>query len=324
MEAERDSWWDVLRGRKKRSKRALDDYDERTLFFWLFVSFLYLVVIILQVWGDDSYGSWLVYFDWGMSAVFLVDYLIRITIAPNRWRFFAKVWNLADLVVIATPAIAIFTGRSGAGVLRLVRIGRLCWIAWRVWDSGKLRFKRGQFKWVGVMAGAIVLLATLAVWAQESLHPDSAIHTPFDAIWWALVTMFTVGYGDTYPHTVVGRVFAVILMLTGIALFGWLTGALASLFVESANEIDAKDQRDRMQKQLDHIAGGLQRMDETNQRDRMQQQLDQMAGQLERMELALATLGKDGSDGDGSGNPLSSLDDRQSAAAPLTSDEDGG
>lgn len=175
MGAARDSWWVVLRGRKPRSQSALDDYDEKTLFVWLPVSFLYLAVIILQLWGSDSYESWLAYFDWAMSAIFLGDYLIRLTIAPDRWRFARRGWNIADLIVIATPVIGIYTGRSGAGVLRLVRIGRLIWIAKRVWDNGQLHFKRGQFKWVGVIAGAIVVLANL----QSGLRKACILTLPF-------------------------------------------------------------------------------------------------------------------------------------------------
>lgn len=107
--------------------------------------------------------------------------------------------------------------------------------------------------------------------------------------------MFTVGYGDTYPHTVVGKVFAVVLMFTGIALFGWLTGALASLFVESANEVEAK-----------------------RQRDHMQQQLNDMARQLKRMEQAITDLGKDRLDADRSAQlPATSDDARSTSAATL-------
>ncbi len=111
------------------------------------------------------------------------------------------------------------------------------------------------------MTGGIVVLATLTVFAQESQHPDSHIQTPFDALWWAIVTMFTVGYGDTYPHTIVGKVAATVLMFAGIALFGWVTAALASLFVESSSEVEARHQRDTMQVQISDMAQQLERIE---------------------------------------------------------------
>ena len=261
MRENQSSWVDALRGKAPRSQAALDAYDEATLLFWLPVSFVYLAAIILQLFGRDSYQGWLSGFDWAMSGVFLGDYLIRIKIAPDRRAFAKKPWNIADLVVIATPAIALFTGRSGAGVLRIVRIVRLVAIAQRVWDSGQRIFHRGQVKWIAVVAAAVVALSWLTVWAQESTHPDSNIKTPFDALWWAIVTMFTVGYGDTYPHTVVGKVSATVLMLSGIALFGWVTAALASLFVESVNEEDDKEDQESLRSELAEMNARLARIE---------------------------------------------------------------
>jgi voltage-gated potassium channel len=274
VEGQRNSWWSALLGRAPRSQAALDDYDESTLIIWLPVSFVYVAVIILQFWGRESYQVWLGYFDWAMSALFLADYVIRIRIAPDRRAFALKLWNIMDLVVIAAPVIGLFTGQVGAGILRVFRIYRLLSIAKRVWDrGGHSLLEAGQVKWVGVIAGACVFLATLAVWAQESIHADSAIHNPLDAVWWSFVTMFTVGYGDTYPHTWVGKGGALVVMFAGIALFSWATGALASKFVESESEAEAK-----------------------RERTRMRQQLDDMTQQLGRMEHALAALsnGKDG------------------------------
>jgi voltage-gated potassium channel len=181
--------------------------------------------------------------------------------APNRRTFVFHVWNLADLLVIFTPVIALFTPVAWTGLLRIVRIVRLGVIGKRVWDGGTRSFQRGQVKWIALVAGGVVVLSWLVVWAQESQHPDSAIKTPLDALWWAIVTMFTVGYGDTYPHTIVGKVSATVLMFAGIALFGWVTAALASLFVESSSEKDARRQRDEMQAQISEMAQQLRRIE---------------------------------------------------------------
>jgi len=246
---------------RPRSQQALNDYDRDTVWFWLAVSFVYLAVMLLQLFGSPSYRSVLTVFDWGMSAVFAVDYGLRFYMAPNRRKFVFHVWNLADLLVIATPAIALFTGEHWTALLRVVRLFRLGIIARRVWDSGTRSFRRGQVKWIALVAGGVVVLAWLTVWAQESTHLDSPIHTPFDALWWAVVTMFTVGYGDTYPHTVVGKVAATVLMFAGIALFGWVTAALASLFVETSSEVEARAERAELQAQVSDMARQLERIE---------------------------------------------------------------
>lgn len=261
---------------KPRRQQSLDWYDRATVWFWLAVSFVYLGVTLLQLFGRPSYKPWLDGFDWAMSGVFAVDYGLRFYMAPDRRKFVLHVWNLADLLVIASPVIALFTHSNLTALLRLVRIVRLGIIAKRVWDGSNHAFQRGQVKWIAVVAGGVVVLAWLTVWAQESTHPDSAIHTPFDALWWAIVTMFTVGYGDMYPHTVVGKVSATFLMFAGIALFGMVTASVASQFVESGSEKEAKKQRDRMQVQMDVLAQQLERME--------QQQLALLAHQKEEPE----------------------------------------
>ncbi len=62
-------------------------------------------------------------------------------------------------------------------------------------------------------------------------HPDSNIQTAEDALWWSVTTITTVGYGDHYPVTLAGRIVAAGLMITGVGLFGTLSGAIASFFL---------------------------------------------------------------------------------------------
>jgi voltage-gated potassium channel len=76
----------------------------------------------------------------------------------------------------------------------------------------------------------IVIFSCIAILAFED-EGESNIKTPFDAIWWAISTMTTVGYGDKYPVTVEGRIVAIILMIVGVGLFAVLTGLFARLFI---------------------------------------------------------------------------------------------
>jgi voltage-gated potassium channel len=87
---------------------------------------------------------------------------------------------------------------------------------------------------------------TILVWRFESVHRGYPIHHWYDAAWWAVVTLFTVGYGDLYPRTAEGRVAAVLMMIVGIALFSWITAALASLFVENEGKVGSKTAQKQM------------------------------------------------------------------------------
>jgi voltage-gated potassium channel len=86
---------------------------------------------------------------------------------------------------------------------------------------------------------AIVYAASLAILEAERGQPHSEINTFGDALWWAMTTVTTVGYGDLSPVTATGRMVAVALMLAGITLLGIVTATLASWIVQRVSEEDA-------------------------------------------------------------------------------------
>jgi voltage-gated potassium channel len=92
---------------------------------------------------------------------------------------------------------------------------------------------------VAIVAGGAV--AALAMLDAERQNPNANIKTYGDALWWALTTMSTIGYGDRYPTTVEGRLVAGALMLGGVALLGVITAALASWFVDRFGQAQRTD-----------------------------------------------------------------------------------
>jgi voltage-gated potassium channel len=85
----------------------------------------------------------------------------------------------------------------------------------------------------------LVSVATLAVLQAERGHPDAHITDFGQAVWWAITTITTVGYGDMYPVTTTGRVIAALLMIGGISLVGSITATIASWIVQSVADDDA-------------------------------------------------------------------------------------
>jgi voltage-gated potassium channel len=82
------------------------------------------------------------------------------------------------------------------------------------------------------------ILVTIA----ERTNPDANIKTSSDAIWWAFVTITTIGYGDRYPTTNLGRFFSLFVMTTGVGLFGVLTGYLANAFLAPSKPKEAENE----------------------------------------------------------------------------------
>ncbi|HET8766046.1 MAG TPA: potassium channel family protein, partial [Pedococcus sp.] len=105
-------------------------------------------------------------------------------------------------------------------------------------------FARGRVV-VSVATSVVVVafVASLAALDAERGAEGANITTFGDALWWSATTVTTVGYGDRYPVTGQGRIVAVALMVTGIALLGVITAAIASWFVEKVSEVQAAEDR---------------------------------------------------------------------------------
>lgn len=160
--------------------------------------------------------------EWLTWLAFLVDYLVRFSLSRERRRFVLRNWF--DLLVIALP------------MLRPLRVVRLFTVITMVnkRTAADFRGRVGAF-----VAGAALLVAfvgALAVLAVERNATGSNIRNLGDALWWSVVTMTTVGYGDFYPVTGLGRALAVGLMICGIAVLGSVTGMLASWIVQKVGE----------------------------------------------------------------------------------------
>jgi voltage-gated potassium channel len=159
---------------------------------------------------------WLSWITWG---IFVVDLVVRLTLADKRLRYLGRHWY--DLLVILLPLLR---------PLRLLRLIPLLSVLNRRAQTGL----RGRVAiYVAGGASLLAFCAALAVLDVERSSPDANITDFGDAIWWAGSTMATVGYGDHYPVTGIGRLVGFGLMVGGIALLGTVTATLASWLVET-------------------------------------------------------------------------------------------
>jgi voltage-gated potassium channel len=172
---------------------------------------------------DPDLPTWLLDFCRGLSwitwGIFIIDLVLRLALADERLRYLGRHWY--DLLVIVLPLLR---------PLRLLRLIPLLSVLNRRAQTGL----RGRIAiYVAGGASLLAFVAALAVLDVEQSSPDANISDFGDAIWWAVTTMTTVGYGDHYPVTSVGRAVAFGLMLGGIALLGTITAILASWLVEN-------------------------------------------------------------------------------------------
>ncbi len=179
------------------------------------------------------FGTWL---------IFVLDYVVRLWLARDRRSFFLK--HIPDLLIVGLPA------------LRPMRLLRLV-VLFRILNRKAAASLRGRVPlYVSISAGTLVLCAALAVLDAERYAPGSNIKSFGNALWWAVVTVTTVGYGDHFPVTLQGRFVAGGLMIGGVALIGVVTASFAAWFIDRVRddevEVEAATRRD-----LDQIMNRL-------------------------------------------------------------------
>ena len=168
--------------------------------------------------------------------VFVADYAFKVAIAPHRLQFVRK--NLLDIIIIVLP------------MFRPLRLLRLMFLLRFLDRRAGISFQ-GKVAWyVAGSATLIVFIGALAVLDAERFASEAVITDYPTAVWWAITTVTTVGYGDTYPVTTEGRGVAVALMLYGIGMLGTITGMLATWLVDKVDQADAE--RDERREQISH------------------------------------------------------------------------
>jgi len=130
-------------------------------------------------------------------------------------------------IVLLTFPYYLIPGISGASAVLL--LARLARVARLLLATAGLRRFAARLGKVALAAGLVVVIASLAAYQAEH-KTNSEFATVGDSLWWGIVTLTTVGYGDIVPHTSAGRFAGIVIMFTGIAVLGVLAGSLASLF----------------------------------------------------------------------------------------------
>lgn len=232
---------------------TMERWERLTYWPLIVASVVFIVAYSWQVIFDIDGTSFsiaraLMFLTW---IVFAIDYVVRLSLAKPRGRWFRH--HIFDLLVVVLPALR---------PLRLLKAITVIHALQRTAGAAL----RSRLAIYGAGAALILIwISALAVLDVERPAPGANITTFGDAVWWAFVTITTVGYGDFYPVTAGGRLIAVLLMCGGVAVVGVVTATLASWVIERATahaENDAAEPATRGQvrdlaAQIDALAGRL-------------------------------------------------------------------
>ncbi len=195
---------------------------------------LALMVLLIVPLDPDTHNLINLY-DNAICVIFLIDFGINLAGSHPRRAYFITRRGWLDLI----GSIPSFGFIPFTALFRLARLSRLARITRMLrGQAGKdlvvdvLRNRSQYATFITILlAGMVLSVASLLILQEESRSPDANITTGGEAIWWGIVTITTVGYGDYYPVTTLGRITAIFVMFAGIGIIGALASILASLLV---------------------------------------------------------------------------------------------
>jgi voltage-gated potassium channel len=167
-------------------------------------------------------------FDLVIWAIFTLEYLTMLALSMDRWRYIRT--HVLELLLVLLPLLRplrVVRSVRGLRLLRLARVGTAATKGVRL--SRTQLASRGPAYALGV---AVILTLAASAVVLDAEKSKGNIKTFGDAIWWSMTTVTTIGYGDRFPVTTLGRVVAVVLMLVGISVLGVVTAGLAAWLVK--------------------------------------------------------------------------------------------
>jgi voltage-gated potassium channel len=217
----------------------------------LALSMIPLLVTPLLVRLPDRVDATFTAIDWFIWAVFAFEYVVRLVLSADRWRYVRREWP--NLLIVILPFLRPLRVVRSARGLRILRLSRLVAFTSEIGQESKRFLVRHKLHYALLVSLVAIVGAAAVMLALEEGHGGS-INSFGDALWWAITTVTTVGYGDKFPVTAAGRGVAAALMVTGIALFGVLTANLAAFMLERDEDQAPEPADDRLDEVLRQLA----------------------------------------------------------------------
>ncbi|MET4729208.1 voltage-gated potassium channel [Lysobacter enzymogenes] len=244
----RRRWFDIIYRHDTPSSRNFD---------LLLIGLILASVLVIM--GDSvprfhaRWSGWLYGLEWIFTVLFTIEYGLRLAVVRRPWRYALSSWGLIDLLSILPTYLSLLIPGSQSllvvRVLRMLRLFRILKLTQYVEEGGMLvgalwRSRRKIFVFISAVLTVVVIFGALMYVVEGPEHGFTSIPT---GMYWAIVTMATVGFGDIAPATPLGRFIASVLILIGYSVIavptGIYTAELASSLREASHERGHLDRR---------------------------------------------------------------------------------
>ena len=202
--------------------------------------------------------------DWLIWLFFLLETTLLTLLVRDRRRYLLGNWMNLLIIVLGTPLL--WGGGSYAAMLRLLRVALLVPLLANTSITVRRVLSRNHLGTTLLVAFAFTLMAGLLI---AGIDPN--IEDVWEGLWWAWVTVSTVGYGDTVPQSTAGKIFGAVVILFGVGFFSLLTASFSAYFV-SRGEIEIEEEEAEEIYRLKDLEKRMQRIEATLQR--IEAQLD--------------------------------------------------
>ena len=228
------------------------------------VSVLMLIPVLVIEYTQQTLEPVALYLNWGIWTVFLVEYVVLFYFSKNKIEFIKS--HKIELIIIIFSFPIVPEGLESSGFLRFARLPRLlnglrffrlAALLNRFASTVKSIFNSKGLRFIVYATIGIVLFFGFLFYISEP-----AVQTYSDGLWWALVTITTVGYGDITPLTNLGRIIASALMIMGIGFIATITAAVSSYFISSFGDRDIT--MNDLAKKLDKLEVEIQNLKREN------------------------------------------------------------
>ena len=217
------------------------------LLLWIILLSIIIVMLESVHAVNDFYGDWLTIGEWIVTIIFTIEFTLRVYVLKKPFRYIFSFYGLVDILSILPTYVAFFiTGAGGLMViraLRLLRVFRILKLSRYTREAGKIMqaLKESRHKLAVFLVAILTIVVILGTIMYMVEGEENGFTSIPESIYWAIVTLTTVGYGDIAPHTDLGKFISSFVMILGYAIIAVPTGIVTIAFnKQSDNELSTQ------------------------------------------------------------------------------------